>query len=263
MQTHLMLDDDVSLFISCRKVFVFIQEAIAEIAKYNPETSVKLYLDVSLSADGFASMTEKRRDDTDFAAIAFEFLSQAFAAYEERVKGAKMQYRCLISMVGTLMASKSLSKEQYEGFITKTAQCSARMTKKQEQCHLVALCAHLFYPVGSSIGLEKYSNSQRALECLQRCLKLADASTATNPAHVKLFVDILEHYVFFFENGNASVTHGYITGLVALIREHLSSLPGGEALSEASTHFDQVTRYILKKKEETDSKQLFAPVNLG
>jgi vacuolar protein sorting-associated protein 35 len=226
---------------------------------------VKLYLDVSLSADAFVGICQGGQDTTDFATIAAEFLSQAFSTFEDKVLDAKVQYRCLVSMVGTLMASKSLSKVQYESFITKTAQCSARLTKKQEQCHLVALCAHLFYPVGSSSSAVEmmYSNPQRALECLQRCLKLADASTATNPSHVKLFVDVLEHYVFFFEKKNPSVTHGYISGLVALIKEHLSSLPGDENLTEAKSQFLEVTRYILKKKEETDSAQLFAPVNLG
>jgi vacuolar protein sorting-associated protein 35 len=195
--------------------------------------------------------------------ISFEFFSQALATYDEKVTDPKVQYRCIVSIAGTLISLKSISKERYEGFITKTAQCAARMPKKHEQCHLVALCAHLFYPVNAKGDHVVYSNPQRALECLQRCLKLADASISTNPAHLKLFVDILEHYVSFFERGNPLVTHAYISGLIALIKEHFVNLPGGDTLLEAKSHFQEVNRYILCRKEDSKTAQLFALVNLG
>jgi vacuolar protein sorting-associated protein 35 len=41
-------------------------------------------------------------------------------------------------MVGTLLALRSLSKEDYESLITKTAQFSAKFMKKPDQCELVA-----------------------------------------------------------------------------------------------------------------------------
>jgi vacuolar protein sorting-associated protein 35 len=246
---------------SCRKVFVYIQEVVVELAKYNAESSVKLSLEAALAADSYSASATA--GSTDFSVISLEFFTQAFATYDEKVTEAKVQYRSIVSIAGTLTSLKSISKERYEGFITKTAQCAARIPKKHEQCHLVALCAHLFYPVGANRHEMVYSNPQRALECLQRCLKLADACTTTNPGHVKLFVDILEHYVFFFEKGNPLVTHGYISGLVALIKEHLRTLSGGDALQEAKAHFQEVNRYILRKKEEASTAQLFAPVNLA
>jgi vacuolar protein sorting-associated protein 35 len=102
---------------------------------------------------------------------------------------------------------------------------------------MVAQAAHLFYPVNQGETMT-YSNAQRALECLQRALKLADACTTSNPDHVQLFVDLLEHYLFFFEKKNPLIQHGYITGLVALIKEHLNnlSLASSTAVREAQTH---------------------------
>lgn len=259
----LAADDDVS----CRKLFVFIQETIAEISKFGAERSFKMYLEMSTIADSFVRHAEAPHlvGSESYVVVCVEFLNQAFSICEERIIDSKVKFRCIVCIVGTLLSLKSLSSEQYESFTTKTAQYSAKMTKKQEQCQLVALCAHLFYPVRSSGVAVKYSNPQRALECLQRCLKLADACTNSNPAHVTLFVDLLEHYVFFFEKGNPSVAHTYISGLIALIKEHLNSLVGSESLSEAKEHFQEIIRYILRKKAETDSpvSQLFAPVNLG
>jgi vacuolar protein sorting-associated protein 35 len=252
---------------SCRKIFVLIQEIIAEISKFAAERSIKMYLEVAMVADSFVGQDvySQYAESQSYSVITAEFLSQAFSIFEERVSDSKIRLRLIVSIVGALLALKSLSSEQYEAFITKIVQYSAKMTKKHEQCQLVALCSHLFYPVRSDIADEevRYSNPQRALECLQRCLKLADACTSTNPAHVALFVDLLEHYVFFFEKGNPLVLHSYISGLVALIKEHLNSYIGNESLAQAKAHFQEIIRYILKKKAETDSSQLFAPVNLG
>jgi vacuolar protein sorting-associated protein 35 len=253
---------------SCRKVFVLVQESIAMLGKCSPETGVKLYLDASLTADTYATLLEKETDGTEYGPIAYEFLSQAFALYEERIVDSKVQYRCIESIVGTLLASKALSKEDYESLVTKTAQFSARILKKPDQCQLVTLCAHLFYPIGAVSCTDdmKYSNPQRALECLQRSLKLADACTTASPSNVGLFVDLLDHYVFFFEKKNPLITHAYVSGLVALIKEHISNVDsfGGDAsIVEARNHFQAVVRYIRQKKSEGATAELFAPVQLG
>lgn len=248
---------------SCRKVFVFIQETIATLSKYSPEKGFKLYLDVSLAADAFAKLAKDGSAETDFAPIAYELLTQAFSLYEEQISEERAQFRCINAMCGTLLASRSISKEDYENLITKTAQFSAKVLKKPDQCQLVALCAHLFYPVGSG-GEMKYSNPQRALECLQRSLKLADACTSMNSAHLNLFVDLLEHYVFFFEKRNELITHAYITGLVALIKEHIGNLNSYGTDAEATkAQFLALLRYIKQKKADADSAELFAPVQIG
>jgi vacuolar protein sorting-associated protein 35 len=168
-------------------------------------------------------------------------------------------------MVGTLLALRSISKEDYESLITKTAQFSAKVMKKPDQCQLVALCAHLFYPASHGDNM-KYSNPQRALECLQRSLKLADACTSANPSNVGLFVDLLEHYVYFFEKKNPMIKDGYITGLIALIKEHVSNLGsfGGDssAVSDSKAQFLEVVRYIKRKKAEDTTAELFASIQV-
>jgi vacuolar protein sorting-associated protein 35 len=217
-------------------------------------------LDVALTADSFAVLAKDGTDATDYTPIAYEFLSQAFGLYDEQISESKVQHRCITSMSGTLLAFRTLSKEDYETLITKTAQFSARVLKKPDQCQLVAMCAHLFYPVGSGKDM-MYSNPQRALECLQRSLKLADACTSANPVHVSLFVDLLEHYVYFFENKNPLITHAYITGLIALITEHLSNASRLENV-EARAQYLEVLHYIKQKKAGEATAELFAPISL-
>ena len=241
-------------------MFVFIQETIASIAKANIESAIKLYLEMSLVADGFAYSVKE--DATGFASIGYELLTQAFSLFEESIPDSKGQQRCIQVIIGTLLVSKSLSSEEYEGLITKTAQFAAKVVKKPDQCQLVALCAYLFYPISQGEEAPKYSNPQRALECLQRSLKLADACTTANPGHVGLFVELLEHYLFFFQRKNPVITHAYITGLVALIKEHIGARVGDQMIAEANSHFLEVIRHIKQMKSDEKSAELFAPVQI-
>lgn len=113
-----------------------------------------------------------------------------------------------------------------------------------------------------------YSKPQRGLECLQRALKLADACTSSNPANVRLFVDLLEHYLYFFENNHPSVTGNYITGLVALIKEHTDNVGplGGQessAVLEAKSHFLQIVRHIKRMKDNEEKSERFAAIDVS
>jgi vacuolar protein sorting-associated protein 35 len=238
------------------------------LAMGSPEVGVKLYLEAALTADRFASGDNKKYAGEDaFGQIAYELISQSFALYEEHSGDSQLQRRCIVSIVGTLLACRSLVKEDYESLIMKTAQYAAKMLKKPDQCEMVALCSHLFYVVGEGEDVH-YSNPQRGLECLQRALKLADACTTANPANLKLFVDLLDHYLYFFEKKNPSITGNYISGLVALIKEHADNLGqfGGadtSAVGEAKTHFLEIVRHIKEKKGHPDSSALFANIEVG
>ena len=106
-----------------------------------------------------------------------------------------------------------------------------------------------------------YSNPQRCLECLQRALKLADACTTANPADLKLFVDLLDHYLFFFEKNNPSITGKYLSGLVALVQEHLAGDVSGGGASKAQFH--QIVSYIRRKKESKDTEEKFADIDVS
>jgi len=108
----------------------------------NSELGVKLYIDVALAADNIAAVAK----DKAFTQIAVELMSQGVLLHEEDISESKSQERCVVKIIGALLAFQTLSNEEYERFITKAAQFSAKLVKKQEQCRMVALCAHLFYP---------------------------------------------------------------------------------------------------------------------
>ncbi len=231
------------------------------LSKSSSEKALKLFLEISMVADAFAKVSD---DNTmGYSTIAYEYIVQAFTIYEECIEDQKSQQKILETFIGTLLSMESLSTEEYEGLVTKSAQFAAKLFKKQDQCRVVALCAHLFYPTPAK-AKTNYSNPQRALECLQRSLKLADSCTSTNLSHLRLFVELLEHYVFFFENKNPSISPTYISGLAALIKEHLGNNLGSGDLGvmEARDHFTELLRYVKDRKAAEDSSELFAQIQL-
>jgi vacuolar protein sorting-associated protein 35 len=233
----------------------------------NAEQGVKLYLEAATTADKLGQAGD---DKNDFGAIAYELISQAFALYEEQAgTDSAIQSRCVLAMIGTLLICRSVSTEDYEGLIMKASKYSAKMLKKPEQCEMVALCSHLFYVVGEDDATVVYSNPQRCLECLQRSLKLADACTNTNPANVRLFVKLLDLYLYFFEKKNPSITSNYITGLVALVKEHVDNLGqfGGSIdnspVGEAKAQFLQIVRHISEMKKREDTADMFSGIDVS
>jgi len=249
--------------VSCRKIFVFLQSTVAMVAKGHPELGVNLYIDLALAADGLAVHDKGRNDSNTFTQIAYELMTQGILLHEEDISDAKSQERSIIKIIGALIAFETLSNDEYERLITKAAQFSAKLVRKQEQCRMVALCAHLFYP-GEG---KSFQNPPRSLECLQRALKLADSSTCASAGNVYLFVELLDHYVCFFEERNPVVSEVYITGLVALIREHLDTVipitaPDISAVSDAKAHFSEVLQHIKRKKNASETAERFTKITL-
>jgi hypothetical protein len=56
-------------------------------------------------------------------------------------------------------------------------------------------------------------------------------------AHVSLFVEILNRYLFFFEAGNDKVTIKYLQGLVDLINEHTANMDAGPEATAVQVKF--------------------------
>jgi len=124
------------------------------LSKGNPELGVKLYLQTSLAADNMFNTDEDSAAKDIFQKIVCELLTQAFSLYEEEISDSKAQQRCIVNMVGNLLACQSVSNRDYENFITKAAQYAAKLTKKQDQCEMVALCSHLFYSMGKEVSVK-------------------------------------------------------------------------------------------------------------
>ncbi|KAG4225379.1 Vacuolar protein sorting-associated protein [Phytophthora cactorum] len=212
-----------------RQVLQFVHEMVTALASKQDALSVScvhLFLQCALVADGCA-----------FEAVAYEFITQAFIVYEDQISIAREQWRALELMVASLRATRNLSSANYEVLATKTTQYAARLLKKNEQALMVLNCAHLFWHPSQQDG-------KRVRECLQRSLRIADAMKDTTSNQVPLFLEILEAYLYFYEAQTPEVTHNYLVGLLALVKDHLDNMEHGQMRREGEFRYRAIVRYM-------------------
>ena len=93
-----------------------------------------------------AVIDKDRHNSKALMQIALELMSQGILLHEEDITDSKSQERSVVKIIGALIALKTLNDDEYERLITKATQFSAKLVRKPEQCRMVTLCAHLFYP---------------------------------------------------------------------------------------------------------------------
>ncbi|DAZ97408.1 TPA: hypothetical protein N0F65_011292 [Lagenidium giganteum] len=215
-----------------REVLQFVHEIVTALASKVDQmsvSSVNLFLECALAADSCG-----------FEAIAYEFITQAFIVYEDQITNSREEWKALELMVLSLCACTSLSAANYEVLATKTTQYAAKLLKKQEQGAMVLNCAHLFWH-------RNLRDGKRVLECLQRSLRIADSCSSSSSGQVSLFLEILEAYLYFFEQKVPEVTQQYLHGLVALVKEHLENMEHGQPRNEGEMRYRLILRHMESK----------------
>ncbi|KAI9015777.1 vacuolar protein sorting-associated protein 35 [Phycomyces nitens] len=199
-------------------LFRFIHQVISTI--YHQCDQAELCLHLFLLAGQSA-------DEIGFEEIAYEFFVEAFTIYEESISESKAQFEAITSIIGTLQQTRVFSIDNYDTLITKATLHSSKLLKKPDQCRAVYLSSHLWWATSrkdeTTEGQELFQNGKRALECLQKALKIAD-SCMDAVTNVELFVEILNQYVYYFERGNEAVSAKYLNGLIDLINTNLSNM---------------------------------------
>lgn len=164
-------------------------------------------------------------DQAGFEEVSYEFFAQAFTIYEEAISDSRAQFQAVCVIAGALHSTRGFGKENYDTLITKCALHGSKLLKKPDQCRAVYLASHLWWAVDISAkgegGEEEdpknlYRDGKRVLECLQRALRVADACMDT-AVSVELFVEILNRYVYYFDQQNETVRQ-IIINFVVLFR---------------------------------------------
>jgi len=223
-----------------KKVFKFSHETTFALSRANkPDLALRLFLSCATAASKCGAM---------FETIAYEFVTQAFIIYEEQISESTAQVAAIQMIIGTLHGIDIFTEENYDTLITKTALHSSKLLKKPDQCRAVLMSSHLFWSPQKG-----YKNGKRVLECLQKCLKIADTCVDTS-INLHLFVEILNEYLFYFENRNESVIVQYLNGLIELIRTNISNLENQEASSQAIQSFNNTLNFIRWKQNSSDER---------
>ncbi|KAL8823318.1 MAG: hypothetical protein Q9191_005969 [Dirinaria sp. TL-2023a] len=193
-------------------------------------------------------------DQSGFEEVAYEFFAQAFTIYEEAVSDSRAQFQAVCVIAAALHGTRGFSKENYDTLITKCALHGSKLLKKPDQCRAVYLASHLWWAVeipakGEDDSKNLYRDGKRVLECLQRALRVADACMDT-AVSVELFVEILNRYVYYFDQQNETVTTKYLNGLIELIHSNLQTNQESSSLENPKRHFQRTLDYISSREYE-------------
>lgn len=194
-------------------------------------------------------------DQTCTEEISYEFFAQAFTIYEEAISDSRAQFQAVCVIAGALHETRNFGKENYDTLITKCALHGSKLLKKPDQCRAVYLASHLWWAVPISARGETedentlYRDGKRVLECLQRALRVADACMDT-AVSVELFVEILNRYVYYFDQQNEAVTVKYLNGLIELIYSNIRSNQEASSIDMPKRHFQRTIDYISSREYE-------------
>ncbi|KAH8808167.1 vacuolar protein sorting-associated protein-like protein 35 [Xylogone sp. PMI_703] len=193
-------------------------------------------------------------DQTGSEEVSYEFFAQAFTIYEEAISDSRAQFQAVCVIAAALHETRNFGKENYDTLITKCALHGSKLLKKPDQCRAVYLASHLWWAVpivarGEEDEKGLYRDGKRVLECLQRALRVADACMDT-AVSVELFVEILNRYVYYFDQQNEAVTTKYLNGLIELIHSNLQTNQETAAIDMPKRHFQRTLEYITSREYE-------------
>lgn len=239
---------DPSLTVKTKKICGFVHETVSVLTGHFPELALRLFIQAAQTADRL-----------DFEAIAYEFVAQAFIAYEDEISDSKAQYAAINLLVASLQTCVNFSQENYDTLVSKATQHCAKLLKKTDQCRAVMNASHLFWP-----GEDKnpgHRDEKRVLACLQRSLKIANACMGQQ---VHLFIEILSKYLYFFDRGCPSITVKYLKGLISLIEEHIRTLDTSESSRLAKTHYENTLLHMkLKSTDGGPNAERYLEIDKG
>lgn len=229
----------------CQKIFQFCHQTIGALIKAEQaEIPLRLFLQGAMAAGGIGFENHET--------VAYEFMSQAFSLYEDEISDSKAQLAAITLIIGTLEQMSCFGEENVEPLRTQCALAGSKLLKKPDQCRGVATCSHLFWSGKSSAEEGETRDGKRTSDCLKKGVKIANQCMDSS-VQVQLFVELLNHYIYYYEKGNDQVTIQVLNQLIAKIKETLPNLEANEETEQINKHFQNTVEHLQAMKESADA----------
>ncbi|XP_031339973.1 vacuolar protein sorting-associated protein 35 isoform X1 [Photinus pyralis] len=233
----------------CQKIFQFTHSTITALVKAElAELPLRLFLQGALAINQIGFENHET--------VAYEFLSQAFSLYEDEISDSKAQLAAITLIVGTLEQISCFSEENAEPLRTQCALAASKLLKKPDQCRGVATCSHLFWS-GKSLASnrEETHDGKRVVECLKKGLRIAKQCMDIS-VQVQLYVELLNHYIYFFEKGNDQISVQVLNQVVGKIKEELPNLESSDETEQITKHFNNTLEHVKSRMESPESENV-------
>ncbi|XP_055687349.1 vacuolar protein sorting-associated protein 35 isoform X1 [Lutzomyia longipalpis] len=248
-------DEDEMWDKKCQKILQFCHGTITVLAKSElPELALRLYLQGALCVGQIGY--------TNHESVAYDFMTRAFSLYEDEISDSKAQLAAITLIMATYEQMTCFSEENAEPLRTNCALAASKLLKKPDQCRAVVTCASLFWS-GKQNGGEMH-DEKRTLECLKKGARIA-SQCLDQGVQVQLYVELLNHYIFYFEAGHSGITVPILNQLIAKINEELPNLEQSEETKQIEVHYQNTMAHIRNKLEssETGLEAAYAGIQLN
>lgn len=238
----------------CQKILQFCHSTIAVLAKSElPELALRLYLQGALCIGQIAY--------TNHETVAYDFMTQAFSLYEDEISDSKSQFAAITLIVSTVEQMTCFSEENAEPLRINCSLAASKLLKKPDQCRAVVTCASLFW--SGKQNNQELRDEKRTLECLKKAAKIASQCIDVG-VQVQLYVELLNHYLFYFERGNSQITVSMLNQLIAKINEELPNLESTEETKQIDLHYKNTLAHIQSRMDtnEVGLEVSFAGISL-
>jgi vacuolar protein sorting-associated protein 35 len=208
-------------------------------------------------------------DDCGLEELTYEFFVQAFVTYEESISESRAQLQAITGIISALQSRRVFGPDNYDTLITKAALHGSKLLKKSHQATAVLYASHMWWQ-GDEAHREArpkppLRDGKRVLECLQKSLRIA-TGCIDELTSVQLYVDALDRYIYYFEQGVEAVTPKYINSLVELITSNIDAVHSTDVHPSSASppglvdgintpdmivkHFKNTLRYIKSKQRQ-------------
>ncbi|KAF4518817.1 hypothetical protein B566_EDAN008146 [Ephemera danica] len=246
-QYKALKDEDEMWEKKCQRIFQFCRQTISALIKAElAELPLRLFLQGAIAAG--------RIEFENHETIAYEFMSQAFSLYEDEISDSKAQLAAITLIIGSIEQTACFEEENHAPLRTQCALAASKLLKKPDQCRGVGACAHLFWSGKSkATNGEEMRDGRKVLDCLKKGVRITNQCMDPS-VKVQLFVELLNHYVYFYEKGNDQVTVQLLNQLIAKVKEELPNLEANEETEQINKHFTNTLSHLRSRVEAPEAE---------
>jgi len=239
-------DEDEKWDPKVEKIFKFCHSTVSALVKAElAELPLRLFLQGALACNAIPFANHET--------VAYEYMSQAFSLYEDEISDSRAQLAAISLIIGTFQQMSCFSDENHDPLRSQCALAAAKLLKKPDQCRGVLQVSHLFWSAASKATEGKPArDGKKVVDCLKKGLKIARQCMDAG-VQVQLLVEILNHYVLFYEAGNTNITAEMVGEVVGLVEGEMGSLEEGDEKQQIGQHFTNSLQHMRLRRDAEGS----------
>jgi len=215
-------------------VFKYANDAIAVIKTADVMIAFNLYLQCTLQAA-----------QCGLAEFANGFLTQgALVLFEdEQMTQSKQEFNAIRQLIAVVQSLGCFDADTYSTLAKRLVHHISKLIVIDYQSRATVLSAYLFATSGKNANLK---DAKLAITCLKKAITLAGGVVEVDIVG-QLYVDLLDHYVYFFDKHPDVLNAKYVNAVIVKIHKHISTNNIVES-NPSLVHFRNISGFVAIKQ---------------